>query len=175
MAEYVFKDLIINPEDPDLERLTGKEVYFSYMPLYCIKLANENYKVGILKEVHKEDPAPFFVETPSGNILNYVCIIPKKEPKPEYIPFETMEEFVDRYNEVMKWADYDSFEDNLLQCGMWLKDVDDNDKPVYILVHEIRDEGVKLDEHGRLNWEELLSKGFLFPNNTPCGKLKESK
>ena len=165
----------MNPEDPDLEGLIGNEVYFSDKPLYCIKLANENYKVGILKEVHKEDPAPFFVETPSGNILNYVCIIPKKEPKPEYIPFETMEEFVDRYNEVMKWADYDSFEDNLMQCGMWLKDVDDNDKPVYILVYEIKDEGVKLDEHGRLNWEELLSKGFLFPNNTPCGKLAESE
>ena len=75
----------------------------------------------------------------------------------------------------MKWADYDSFEDNLLQCGMWLKNVDDNDKPVYILVHEIRDEGVKLDEHGRLNWEELLSKGFLFPNDKPCGKSAESK
>ena len=175
MNNYVFEDLIINPEDPDLERLIGKEVYFSYMPLYCIKLANENYKVGILKEVHKEDPAPFFVETPGGNILNYVCIIPKKEPKPEYIPFETMEEFVDRYNKVMKWADYDSFEDNLMQCGMWLKDVDDNDKPVYILVHEIKDEGVKLDERGRFTWEELLSKGFLFPNNTPCGKLKENK
>ena len=178
MNRYVFEDLIINPEVPGLEDLIGKEVYFCDIPLKCLKWANkdDNCKTGILKEICKDDMMlPFSVEIPNGMILRYACIIPKKEPKPEYIPFETMEEFVDRYNKVMKWADYDSFEDNLMQCGMWLKDVDDNDKPVYILVHEIRDEGVKLDEHGRLNWEELLSKGFLFPNNTPCGKLAESE
>ena len=86
-----------------------------------------------------------------------------------------MEEFIDKYSEVMKGVDYDSFEDGILYWGMWLKYIDDTDKPVYILVHEIKDEGVKLDERDRFTWEELLSKGFLFPNNTPCGKLKENK
>ena len=175
MDEYTFENLIINPETPGLDDLIEKEVYFDDVPIYCIKWANEDYEVGILKDVRKDNPAPFFVETSSGCMLNYPCIIPKKEPKLEHIPFETMEEFVDRYSEVMKWADYDSFEDNLLQCGMWLKYIDDNDKPVYTLVCEIKDEGVKLDEHGRFTWEELFSKGFLFPNNTPCGKLVEAE
>ena len=175
MNKCVFEDLIINPEAPGLEELIGKEVYSDNTPLGCIQRANKGYEAGILREICKDDYRPFYVEYSNGMILGFICIIPKKEPKPEYIPFETMEEFVDRYSEVMKWADYDSFEDNLLQCGMWLKDVDDNDKPVYTLVCEIKDEGVKLDEHGRLNWEELLSKGFLFPNDKPCGKLAESE
>lgn len=175
MNKYVSKDLIIDPEAPGLEDLVGKEVYCDSTPLACLDHANEHRGTGILREIRKDSYRPFYVEYPNGMILSYACIIPKKEPKPEYIPFETMEEFVDSYSEVMKWADYDSFEDNLLQCGMWLKDVDDNDKPAYILVCEIKDEGVKLDEHGQLTWEELLSKGFLFPNDKPCGKLAESE
>lgn len=175
MDEYTFKDLIIDPETSGLENLIGKEVYFDDVPIHCIKWANEDYEVGILKDVRKGNPAPFFVKTSSGRRLYYPCIIPKKESKPEYTPFKSMEEFIDKYSEVMKGVDYDSFEDGILYWGIWLKYIDDTDKPVYILVSEIKDEGVRLDEHGCFTWEELLSEGFLFPNDTPCGKLKESK
>ena len=34
MSEYVFEDLIMNPETPNLESLIGKEVYYSNTPLY---------------------------------------------------------------------------------------------------------------------------------------------
>ena len=174
MDEYTFKDLIVDPENPSLESLVGKEVYCSNVPLHCLNYANKNYSIGILKDVRKDADHPFRVETPEGDALWFACIIPKKEdPKPEYIPFESMKDFVERYTEVKEGVDFNSFEDNLLQCGMWLKNVDDNGKPVYILVCEIKDEGVKLDEHGWFNWEELLSKGFLFPNDMPCGKLVE--
>ena len=176
MDEYTFKDLIIDPETPGLRSLIGKEVYYCDVPIYCIRYANDDYKVGILKDIRKGESAPFKVMTPGGFLLCYSCIILKKEaPKPEYTPFKSMEEFIDKYSEVMKGVDYDSFEDGILYWGMWLKYIDDTDKPVYILVHEIKDEGVKLDERGRFTWEELLSKGFLFPNNTPCGNLKENK
>lgn len=175
MDEYTFKDLIIDPETSGLENLIGKEVYFDDVPIHCIKWANEDYEVGILKDVRKGNPAPFFVKTSSGRRLYYPCIIPKKESKPEYTPFKSMEEFIDKYSEVMKGVDYDSFEDGILYWGIWLKYIDDTDKPVYILVSEIKDEGVRLDEHGCFTWEELLSEGFLFPNDTPCGKLKENK
>lgn len=173
MGEYTYDNVIINPNTEGIESLIGKEVYFCDNPSLCLQKANEKSSTmsGILVEICKDSINPFCVEC-KDSIYEYPCIIEKKEePKPEYIPFETMEEFVDRYSEVMKWADYDSFEDNLLQCGMWLKYIDDNDKPVYTLVCEIKDEGVKLDEHGRFTWEELLSKGFLFPNDKPCGKL----
>ena len=174
MDEYTFENLIINPETPGLADLIGKEVYCDNTPLACLQRANKSYEVGVLREICKDDYRPFYVKYPNGIILSYACIIPKKEePKPKYVPFESKEEFVDRYDEVMKGAEYASFEDELLQCGMWLKDADDNNKPVYRLVSEIRNEGVRISEYGCFNWEELLSKGFLFPNDRPCGKLIE--
>ena len=175
MDEYTFSDLIMNPKTPNLESLIGKEVYCNDVPLACLDHANEHHGAGILREVRLESTDyPFRVELPQGEVLGFICIIPKKEePKFQYVPFESMKELVDRYSQVTREVDYDSFEDGILQWGMWLKNVDDNDKPVYILVCEIKDEGVKLDERGWFNWEELLSKGFLFPNDTPCGKLVE--
>ena len=177
MSEYTFADLIINPEAPNLESLIGKEVYFNDVPTYCIRNANDDYMVGILMGIHIWESAPFYVETPSGLLLNYACIIPKKEePKPKYVPFESKEEFVERYKEVMEVVEFDSFEDNLFQCGMWLKHADDDpNKSVYRLVSLIKDAGVRISEWGFFDWGELLSAGFLFLDDTPCGKLAETE
>ena len=174
MDEYTFKDLIINPETPGLDNLIGKEVYFCTVPLNCLRKANIDYEIGILREIRRDILFPFFVEIPSGMIINFPCIVSKKrEPKSQYEAFESMEEFIDKYSEVVKGIEYDSFEDGILQWGMWLKGIDDTDKPAYILVSDVKEEGVRLDEHGCFNWEELLSEGFLFPNDMPCGKEKK--
>lgn len=177
MSEYTFKDLITDPETPGLEGLIGKEVYAYDIPGQCLSCANgdDSFYLGTLIDIRKDHTYPFFVK--HGDMSSYYsCIIPKKEqPKYPYKSLESMEEFVDRYDEVMKGVEYASFEDELLQCGMWLKDVDDNNKPVYRLVSEIRNEGVRISEYGCFNWEELFSKGFLFPNDTPCGKLIEAE
>ena len=177
MSEYTFEDLIVNPETPNLESLIGKEVYFNDVPTYCIRNANDSYMVGILMGIHIWESAPFYVETPSGCMLNYACIIPKKEePKPKYVPFKSKEEFVERYKEVMEVVEFDSFEDNLFQCGMWLKHVDDDpNKSVYVLVSQIKDAGVRISEWGFFDWGVLLSAGFLFLDDTPCGKLVEAE
>ena len=177
MSEYTFADLIINPETPNLESLIGKEVYFNDVPTYCIRNANDDYMVGILMSIHIWESAPFYVETPSGLLLNYACIIPKKEEsKPKYVPFESKEEFVERYKEVMEGVEFGSFEDNLFQCGMWLKHADDDsNKSVYRLVSLIKDAGVRISEWGFFDWGELLSAGFLFLDDTPCGKLAEAE
>ena len=177
MSEYTFADLIINPETPNLESLIGKEVYFNDVPTYCIRNANDDYMVGILMSVHIWESAPFYVETPSGLLLNYACIIPKKEEsKPKYVPFKSKEEFVERYKEVMEVVEFDSFEDNLFQCGMWLKHADDDpNKSVYRLVSLIKDAGVRISEWGFFDWGELLLAGFLFLDDTPCGKLVEAE
>ena len=177
MNEYTFADLIINPETPNLENLIGKEVYFNDVPTYCIRNANDDYMVGILMGIHKGESAPFYVEVPSGCMLNYACIIPKKEePKPKYVPFKSKEEFAERYKEVMEVVEFDSFEDNLFQCGMWLKHADDDpSKSVYRLVSLIKDVGVRISEWGFFDWGELLLAGFLFLDGTPCGKLAEAE
>ena len=177
MDKYTRENLIIDPETQGLEDIIGKEVYANDVPLYCLKCANENLQVSILREIRKNDFFPFRVEDPDGRILGFDCIIVKKEePKPKYVPFESKEEFVERYKEVMEVVEFDSFEDNLFQCGMWLKHADDDpNKSVYRLVSLIKDAGVRISEWGFFDWGELLSAGFLFLDDTPCGKLAEAE
>ena len=71
MNKYVFEDLIINPETPGLRSLIGKEVYFSDVPLSCIKEANNNCEVGILKGICKGITFPFQIETSEKEVLNF--------------------------------------------------------------------------------------------------------
>ena len=184
MGEYTFENLIINPETPSLENLIGKEVYFNDVPIYCIKQANENYQVGILMDVRKEYSAPFFVETPGGCMLNYACIIPKKEePKPEYTLFKNAEEFLDAYyrNET---ENLDGVYHYLATRGIWLKDKS-TEVPVYCMVTEVWDKGViisdkKMSTTGILifnnttTWSELYE-SFTFLDDSPCGRLMENK
>ena len=178
MAEYVFEDLIINPKKPGLESLIGKEVYCNDVPLACLDHANEHRRAGILREVREDSTDyPFRVETPEGEVLGFVCIIPKKnEPKPEYAPFESMEEFVKKYEEVRDIVAFGSFEDSLLRCGLWLKTYDFNTKkPMYAHVSRITCEGIQISDDFFITWEDLLLQGFLFLNDSPCGKLAEEK
>lgn len=177
MNKYVFENLIINPETPGLEGLIGKEVYFCTVPLDCLKKANTDYEIGILREIRKDLICPFFVEVPNGMIINFPCIVPKKgEPKPEYTPFKSMEEFVKKYEEVRDIVAFGSFEDSLLRCGLWLKTYDFNTKkPMYAHVSRITCEGIQISDNFFITWEDLLSQGFLFLNDTPCGRLVEEK
>ena len=59
MDKYTCKNLIIDPETQGLEDIIGKEVYANDAPLYCLKCANENLQVGILREIRKNDFFPF--------------------------------------------------------------------------------------------------------------------
>lgn len=184
MSEYVFEDLIINPKTPNLESLIGKEVYCNNTPLACLDHANEHRGAGILREICEESiNYPFRVETPEGDILGFVCIVPKKEePKPEYIPFNSVEEFVERYTDVRKKAESGSLNDNFFQCGMWLKEKGEP-YDVYCMVKEIWKFGVDVgsnkeftDGNTILNdytsWDNLYE-GYTFLDGSPCGKLVE--
>lgn len=177
MDEYTFKDLIINPETPGLRSLIGKKVYYCDVPIYCIRYANDDYKVGILKDIRKGESAPFKVMTPNGFLLCYSCIILKKEEsKPEYTPFKSMEEFVKKYEEARDIVAFGSFEDSLFRCGLWLKTYDGNTgKPMYTHVSRITCEGIQISDNFFITWEDLLLQGFLFLNDTPCGRLVEEK
>ncbi len=185
MAEYIFENLIMNPFKEGLEGLIGKEVYYSDKPFSCLKRANVDFGAGILKYIRKDDPSPFYVETPSGNIFSYPCITPKKEepkPEPKYVPFKSMEEFVERYTEVRKEAESGSFNDNLFQCGMWLKEKKRPD--VYCMVTEIWNCGVDVsgnrtstEENSVIKdfttWENLYL-GYTFLDGSPCGNKVET-
>ena len=183
MDMYTCKNLIIDPETQGLEDIIGKEVYANDAPLYCLKCANENLQVSILREIRKNDFFPFRVEDPDGRILGFDCIIVKKEePKPEYVPFENAEEFLDAYchNETKK---LDGIYRYLATRGIWLKGK--GTCTSYYMVTEIWDDGVIIgdskinttqvssDRYFTANdttyWEELF-KNYTFLDGTPCGK-----
>lgn len=182
MAKYTFENLIIDPETPGLESLIGKEVYYDNVPVNCISFANNDFSVGILKGISKGESSPFQVMTSTGCILDYICIIPKKEKsKPEVIPFKNVADFLNAYSYIdTKNFDEDCYPDT---PGIWLKyrspkvDVD-----VYGMVTDFWDNGLAI--HNKLNtdgtvafndnvsWDELC-KDYTFLDGTPCGKLKD--
>ena len=163
MNEYVFEDLIMNPETPNLERLIGKEVYYSNTPLYCLNNARYNCKTGILKEIQKDGNLPFWVDNRDGAIVSYACILPKKEePKPKYVSFESPQEFISAYNKASKEVTQDT-ESMLLNSGMWLKWQDH-----YVGITYISKKGVNYGVEF-LDWDELLDE-YTFLDGSPVGK-----
>ena len=116
MAEYTYKDVIIDPTSEEAKNAVGKICYFSNSPrnilsdIYC-KSAVE----GILTNM---DDGYFEVD----NEGYWDCIILKKEePKPQYVPFKSKEEFIEafHYHDNAKYSETD---DILMNYGMWLKD-----------------------------------------------------
>lgn len=184
MNEYVFEDLIMNPETPNLERLIGKEVYYSNTPLYCLNNAKYNCKTGILKEIQKDGSLPFWVDNRDGAIVSYACILPKKEePKPKYVPFESQEEFLNYYAYHKDKLVESSLNHQLSSFGgVWLKGKKPN---VLYMVIEIWDDGVVLGDtktkatnqwcgecvtvNTTTVWKELYE-SYTFLDGLPCGK-----
>ena len=166
MAEYTWKNLIYNPTLEEAKNAIGKECYFGSTPIGCIKNANDDKNSSVLREVRSKEFSPFI----TSNYGSYSCIIVKEEPKPKYVPFKSIKEFVERYTEVKEGAEFGTFEDNLLQCGMWLKSKDDDDLSQ---VTVIREYGICIDTISTIVlWKNLLD-DFKFIDGTPCGKLVE--
>ena len=173
MREYTLRDVITNPLDPRLKGAIGKKVFCGKEVSNLLKNANSDECGETLTQIEDVDFEPFTTKDEYGDPSDWNCIILKKEePKPKYVPFESMEEFIRKYREVMEGAEFDSFEDNLLQCGMWLRDADaDTDESTYRLVYEIRGKGVRVHYYGFLDWENLLYiTGLTFLDGSPCGK-----
>ncbi len=166
MAEYTYADIIMDPNDPRLEGAIGKECYFSDYPKKLLNSARNNSSeyLDCLTSISKEKACPFYDKYGNGWTL---IIVKKEEPKPEYVPFESKEEFVRRYTEVKEGADFDTFEDNLFQCGMWLKSMCLGN---FYQVTIIKKSGIFTDDNSSIiTWEQLLEK-YTFLDGSPCGK-----
>ena len=182
MAEYTFADIIMDPEAPRLEGAIGKECYLSDFPKIVLDVARNNSTVDRLKRIEKEKACPFVNEEEESNWA--VIILKKEEPKPEYVPFETLDEFIESYKKVEERINYSKAEDYIASCGMWLKD---KDRDVYCLVTEIWNYGVVVGD-SRLNttkdgdgyftinevtkWKQLFRE-YTFMDDSPCGKEVE--
>ena len=87
MDKYTYKDIIIDPQDERLNGAIGKEVYYSDNPSQALIYANTDKLAGKLVQIYKTNVSPFgIVDGREKNI--YVCIILKKEPEVEYVPFD---------------------------------------------------------------------------------------
>ena len=176
MADYTYEDIIMDPEDPRLEGAIGKECYFSDYPKKLLDSARNNSSgyLDCLTNIIKEGVCPFVDKKGYGRTL---IIIKKEEPKPKpkYIPFENVTEFLDAYRSVpSSLPDEVSY---LSHNGIWLKD---NEIDAYCMVTEIWDTGVVIGNknitigettvfNDITSWDELLE-DCTFIDGRPCGK-----
>ena len=183
MAEYTYEDIIMDPEDPRLEGAIGKECYFNDSPKMILEHANNNSPNNFfsLKEINKNNEYPF-TDGKYEDVWTLI-IIKKEEPKPEYVPFESKEEFIEAYH-YHDNAKYSETEDILMNYGMWLwSEVDGS----YKLVTEIWNAGVVIgddkmritNEEGHIDvfndttsWVKLFSE-YRFLDGSHCGKEVE--
>ena len=179
MGEYTYDNVIIDPHKEGVRSLIGKEVYFEAKPFLCLKAANEKLasNLGILVEVYKDSINPFCVKGKSGS-YKYPCIIEKKEePKPEFVPFKSADEFIDEYDNANHSISSGTLENKLLNYGgVWLKSKKDDS---LCMVAGIRDNGLvicnkertisdPIEYNVKMSWAEILS-DFVFLDGTPCG------
>ena len=178
MAEYTYEDIIMDPNDPRLEDAIGKECWLSDYPKEVLDYARNNLKEFRLKSIEKEENFPF---VDNNHEDNWALIIIKKEEPKKYVPFETLDEFIESYKKVEERINYSKAEDYIASCGMWLKD---KDRDVYCLVTEIWNYGVVVGD-SRLNttkdgdgyftinevtkWKQLLRE-YTFMDDSSCGK-----
>ena len=180
MVEYTYEDIIMDPEDPRLEGAIGKVCYFNDSPKMILEHANNNSPNNFfsLKEINENNEYPF-TDGKYEDVWTLI-IIKKEEPKPEYVPFESKEEFIEAYH-YHDNANYSETDDILLNYGMWLwSNVDGS----YKLVTEIWNAGVVIgddkmritNEEGHIDvfndttsWVKLFSE-YRFLDGSPCGK-----
>lgn len=164
MIEYTYEDIIMDPEDPRLEGAIGKECYFSEYPKRLLSSAKNNSPeyLDCLTDIRKEGACPFVDKNGSAWTL---IIIKKEDPKPKYVPFKDMYEFVNSYF-------YSNTNDNeqslqfLNLNAIWLR----YNNNVMRLVTDIWTDGVYLgSDRLKTKWEELL-RCYTFLDGTPCGK-----
>ena len=160
MAEYTYEDIIMDPEDPRLEGAIGKVCYFSDYPKNALYYARNNSTVDRLKSINKESACPFVDEHKASWA---VAIIKKEEPKPKpkYVPFENVTEFLDAYRNAPGCLNEEDY--FLSNHGIWLKD---KTSKAYYMVTKIWDIG---DDSDEISWKELLEY-YTFLDGSPCGK-----
>lgn len=178
MAEYTYKDIIIDPTSEEAKNAIGKKCYMYDSPTMLLKMANSDDGARTLESIDESDYP--FNDKEFGS--EWTCIIVKKEePKPEYVPFEAGNEFLAAYcnNETEKL--YTIYRD-LASHGIWLKAKYADD--ALFMVTEIWSygvvfscdmktteelEGKYLTINEVTTWEQLL-KRYTFLDGSPCGK-----
>ena len=173
MPKYSYKDVIIDPTSDEAKNCIGKMVYYADNPNSCLAYANyrsNDVSCEILQEINTSRSYPFLMKYSSG-----ACIIPKKEEQnPEYVPFESADEFLKAFCDSIQ-NDVCTPVDARIRFlgGIWLKQ-EYEDSFDYYNVTEICDKlGLVIgSDTAARSWNNLL-KNYKFLDGTPCGKIKE--
>ena len=163
--KYTWENILFNPETEEVKTFIGKECYFGDTPAECLKHANDDTNLGVLKGIVTGTSYPFFKQ---GVSSGYGCIIVKEHFEVDYIPFSSMEELASTYEETMQGYDPYTFIDNLRCNGMWIRCKEDCG--VYQIVGMSADGVIVAGFEKKKTWEELFNE-FEFVNNEPCGKI----
>lgn len=152
MAEYTYKDVIIDPEDPRVE--IGKEYYFGSNPSTLLWGMNSSnpWTADTLLKVNKDAPSrdPFY-----NGLSSFSCIIRKKEPVKKYVPFDLSDPDVRKSLR-----------------GKWIRTKNNNEeKLIWWFWRNPFDGKWVIDED--IATEELLSDWVFDSDGSPCGKLVE--
>ena len=160
MAEYTYKDIIIDPTSEEAKNAVGEGCYFGSNPKTVLDFANCNEKkfLRVLECIKPEEDNPFY-----DYKYGFPCIIVKKEEPKRYVPFETENEFFNSYLSVESRLEKEDY--LLSNHGIWLKC---KASKAYYMVTKICDIG----DSDEISWEELLEY-YTFLDDSPCGK--ESK
>ena len=127
--------------------------------------------VGKTLKVKDIDTYVYTISLENGFYYPYF-VLEKTEPlKPEYVPFESKEEFIEAFH-YHDNANYSETEDILMNYGMWLKDKNSHE---IFLVTGVFNQSIHIcDFDSDESWGELLNE-YTFLDGSPCGRLKESK
>ena len=180
MAEYTYKDIIIDPTSEEAKNAIGKKCYMYDSPTMLLKMANSNDDARTLESIDESDYP--FNDKEFGS--EWTCIIVKKEePKPKHVQFQDGREFFNSYLSVESRLEKEDY--FLSNHGIWLKAKDADD--ALFMVTEIWNcgvvfscdmktteelEGEYLTTNEPTTWEQLLML-YTFLDGSPCGKLAE--
>ena len=132
MAEYTYKDIIIDPTSEEAKNAIGKKCYMYDSPTMLLKMANSNDDARTLESIDESDYP--FNDKEFGS--EWTCIIVKKEEPKKYVPFENGQEFFNSYLSVESRLEKEDY--FLSNHGIWLKD---KTSKAYYMVTKIRDIG----------------------------------
>lgn len=149
MAEYTYKDVIIDPEDPRVE--IGADYYYGDSPRDVITRANSKDALAYLAELEAADVGcSFYIDD-----FHHQCIIRKKEPEKKYVPFDLSKE-----------------EDRAKLRGAWVKVKDGNYREYQII--SLSSEIIYCGPTRDFGFSPIsLLEAFEFVDGSPCGKLVE--
>ena len=152
MAEYTYKDVIIDPEDPRVE--IGKEYYWADTAYDVLKMANKYGGADTLEKVSHDSDLPFVTKTD----CSCACLIRKKEPEKKYVPFDLSAP------EVRKSL-----------RGVWLISKEGREEMITAF-HTLENGKWTADMSNFANATgDGLLRFYTFEDGTPCGKLVEAE